>query len=60
MAFLVGILISPDLRIGYAYDHSFAGGYNSNGTHEVMIEYRIPSKVASTRIRCGDELFWYP
>jgi len=53
MTFLAGLLLRPDLRIGYAYDHSFAGGYNRNATHEFMIEYRIPTKAASTIGRCG-------
>jgi type IX secretion system PorP/SprF family membrane protein len=53
MTFLAGLLLTPDLRVGYAYDHSFARGYNRNGTHEIMIEYRIPSRAASTRVRCG-------
>ena len=59
MTFLVGLLITPNVRIGYAYDQSFRPGYNRNGTHEIMIECRIPTKAASTRIRCGDEIFWY-
>ena len=53
MAFLFGLIISPNLRIGYAYDHSFIPVYNQNGTHEIMIEYRIPNKAAATRFRCG-------
>ncbi|MBN2274291.1 MAG: PorP/SprF family type IX secretion system membrane protein [Bacteroidales bacterium] len=57
MACMVGIMLTPDLRIGYAYDQSFITGYNRNGTHEIMIEYRIFSPAASTRIRCGNELF---
>lgn len=52
ISFMTGILLSPDLRIGYAYDHSFINGYYTNGTHEIMLEYRIPNKLASTR-RCG-------
>jgi type IX secretion system PorP/SprF family membrane protein len=56
---LAGLNISPNIRIGYAFDHSFITGYNKNNTHEVMLEYRIPFKPASTHLRCGNELFWY-
>ena len=59
MACMAGLMLTPNLRIGYAYDQSFIPGYNRNGTHEILIEYRIFSKMASTRVRCGDELFWY-
>jgi len=60
LAIMIGVMTSPNLRVGYAYDYSFLPGYNQNGTHEIMIEYRIFSKAASTRVRCGDYLFWYP
>jgi type IX secretion system PorP/SprF family membrane protein len=56
---LFGINISPNARVGYAYDHNFISGYNRNGTHEIILECRIPSKASSTRFKCGDELFWY-
>jgi len=59
LAFMIGVMTSPNLRVGYAYETSFLPGYNRNGTHEIMIEYRIFSKAASTRVRCGDYLFWY-
>jgi type IX secretion system PorP/SprF family membrane protein len=59
LAFMIGVMASPNLRVGYAYDYSFLRGYNQNGTHEIMIEYRIFSKAASTLLRCGDYLFWY-
>jgi type IX secretion system PorP/SprF family membrane protein len=59
MTCLVGLMLTPDLRVGYAYDHSFISGYSRHGTHEIMIEYRIFSRFASTRVRCGNELFWY-
>lgn len=48
MTFLFGLNINPDLRIGYAYNQSFIAGYYPNGTHEIMIDYRIPNRVAST------------
>jgi len=44
---LFGVNITPNLRIGYAYDQSFLTGYNKNSSHEIMLEYRIPS-AAST------------
>ena len=56
---LVGMNITPDLRIGYAYDQSYRSAFFANSTHEIMIEYRIPSKASSTKTRCGDDLFWY-
>lgn len=59
MSFLLGILITPNLRIGYAYDHSFIKGYSRNGTHEIMLEYRILNKAASTRFQCGIAKPWY-
>lgn len=59
ITFLIGVLITPDLRVGYDYDHSFISGYNPNGTHELFIEYRIPNNFASTKPRCGKEIHWY-
>ncbi len=59
MIFLLGMRISPYLRIGYSYDQSFNSGYYRNGSHEIMLEYRIPAKAASTTFRCGSKEFWY-
>ena len=59
LTFLFGLNLSPDLRVGYAYDQSFMTGYSQNSTHEVMIEYRIPSKAASTCIQCRNNDYWY-
>lgn len=59
MSFIAGILITPDLRLGYAYDHSFIKGYSPNGTHEIFLEYRILNKAASTRFQCGIAKPWY-
>ena len=56
---LFGINITPDLRVGYAYDQSFSVGLSQNGTHEIMVEYRIPSKAASTCIKCRNQDYWY-
>ena len=55
---LLGVNITPDLRIGYAFDQSFAVGFSANSTHEIMLEYRIPSK-AATSCNCHNESFWY-
>jgi type IX secretion system PorP/SprF family membrane protein len=59
MTLLLGLNVSSDIRVGYAYDQSFSMGYNKNWTHEIMLEYRIPCKAASSRFKCGDNLFWY-
>ena len=55
---LLGFNITSNLRIGYAYDQSFSVGYSANSTHEIMLEYRIPSKKASY-CNCKNEGFWY-
>jgi len=52
---LIGVNLSENLRVGYAYDQSFITGYSQNGTNELMLEYRIPLKSASTCITCRDE-----
>lgn len=43
VVFLFGINISPDFRVGYAFDQSLNVGYNQKGTHEIMLDYRIPN-----------------
>jgi type IX secretion system PorP/SprF family membrane protein len=58
LTFLFGINISADLRIGYAYDQSFLTGYSKNSSHEIMLEYRIPSKAASSASGYQNN-FWY-
>jgi len=58
IALLFGLNISPNLKVGYAYIQSFIPRYYTNSTHEVMLEYRIPEKAASTR-KCGKEGYWY-
>jgi len=37
-----GINISRNFRVAYTYGRSFTSGYNSNASHEIMLEYRIP------------------
>ena len=59
MTFLLGVNINSNFRVGYAYDQSFSTGISKNATHEVMLEYRIPSKAASTCIQCRNEDYWY-
>jgi type IX secretion system PorP/SprF family membrane protein len=59
ISLLFGVMLSPYLRIGYAYDQSVFANYSRNGTHEIMLEYRIPAKAASTVKRCVDKEFWY-
>jgi type IX secretion system PorP/SprF family membrane protein len=59
VAFMLGIMLTPDLRVGYAYDQSLIQGYYTNSTHEIMLEYRIFCRASSTKIRCGKDLFWY-
>jgi type IX secretion system PorP/SprF family membrane protein len=45
---LLGINVTPNLRVGYAYDQNLFSGYYKNGTHEIMLEYRIPNSAAET------------
>jgi type IX secretion system PorP/SprF family membrane protein len=59
MTLLFGLNITQNLRVGYAYDQSFVTGYNPGGTHELMIECRIPSKAASTHCICESQGYWY-
>ena len=59
MTLLFGLNISPNLRVGYAYDQSFTTGYTQNASHEIMLEYRIPSKSSSTCIQCRNQDYWY-
>ena len=59
LTILFGMMISPYLRIGYAYDQSLFTDYYRNQTHEIMIEYRIPARAASSVTRCGSKEFWY-
>lgn len=58
LIFLFGLNITNNFRIGYAYDQSFTVGYNTSPTHEIILEYRIPSKKASA-CHCHDEGLWY-
>jgi type IX secretion system PorP/SprF family membrane protein len=59
ITFLFGMNVLSNMRIGYAYDQSFMSGFNLNGTHEIMMEYRIFTRAASSRFVCGKDTFWY-
>jgi type IX secretion system PorP/SprF family membrane protein len=59
LTLLMGLNITQNFRVGYAYDQSFSVGLSQNATHEIMLEYRIPSKAASTCIQCRNQDYWY-
>jgi len=59
LTLLCGVMVTPYLRIGYAFDQSLLTRLLSNETHEIMIEYRIPARAAATTVRCGSKEFWY-
>ena len=59
MTFLFGLNITQNLKVGYAYDQSVNSDSYQNGTHEVMLEYRIPSKASSTHCQCENQGYWY-
>lgn len=46
---MIGIPIASNFKVGYAYNQTFSPGYNANSTHEIVLEYRIPSEAASTK-----------
>lgn len=58
MTALFGVNVTNNFRLGYAYDQTFRTGYNVNGTHEIMLEYRIPLKSAECEA-CRDQELWY-
>lgn len=39
---ITGISITRNMRVGYTYDFGFNNTFNGNGSHEVILEYRIP------------------
>jgi hypothetical protein len=59
MTLLFGLNLTRDFRIGYAHDQSFVTGYYSNSNHEIMLEYRIPSKAATSHCQGEDRVYWY-
>jgi len=58
ITFLGGVNVSPTLRVGYAYNQSFATSYTGNATHEVMVEYRIRLQ-SSFRHQKRNDGYWY-
>ncbi|MDO9153279.1 MAG: PorP/SprF family type IX secretion system membrane protein [Paludibacter sp.] len=58
LSLLFGIMLTSDLRAGYAFDKSFIAGYQANSTHEIMLEYRIPVKELNCKT-CRNSDFWY-
>jgi type IX secretion system PorP/SprF family membrane protein len=59
LTILFGVNISQNLKAGYAYTQSFVTGYQPNGSHELMLEYRIPSRAASAHFQGEDPDNWY-
>lgn len=56
---MFGVNITHDFRIGYAFDKSFIPGFSQNNTHEIMLEYRIPSRGSSSQENNRNTDFWY-
>ncbi len=54
LTLITGINLTSDMRLGYAYDFNFGNSLNKYGTHEILLEYRIPLK---TRRNSGYD--WY-
>lgn len=42
LTLLTGINITSNMRVGYTYDFNFSNTINGGGTHEILLEYRIP------------------
>ena len=42
LTLISGINVTPNMRIGYTYDFDFSNNVNESGTHEIILEYRIP------------------
>jgi len=55
LTLLLGINVSADFRVGYAYDFDFVINRDKKGTHEFVLEYRIP--VISKNSNPGTD--WY-
>lgn len=58
VALLIGINILTNARLGYVFEQSFRTGYYLNSTHEIALEWRIPSKAASGKTVCEPNEFW--
>jgi type IX secretion system PorP/SprF family membrane protein len=47
---LLGMNITPNLKLGYAYDQNLFSGFYQNSTHELMLEWRIPNAAAEAPV----------
>jgi type IX secretion system PorP/SprF family membrane protein len=45
LTLISGINITSNMRLGYTYDFNFSTTINRYGTHEIVLEYRIPLDV---------------
>lgn len=60
LSLMFGINISPNLKVGYAYDQSFIPGYSQNSTNEIILNLRIPSKAATICEQCrAEQNYWF-
>jgi len=54
LTLLTGINITSNMRVGYTYDFNFSNTINGGGTHEILLEYRIPLNVSE-----DNGFYWY-
>ena len=59
LSLLLGVNITSNFRVGYSYDYDFKLNTNQSGTHEFMLEYRIPNKASSICGSCDYQRDWY-
>jgi type IX secretion system PorP/SprF family membrane protein len=59
LSLLLGMNITSNFRIGYSYDYDFRLKTNQSGTHEIMLELRIPNKASSICESCQGQHDWY-
>lgn len=59
LSLLLGVNITSNFRVGYSYDYDFKLNSNQSGTHEFMLEYRIPNKTSSICGSCDNQRDWY-
>lgn len=58
-ALILGFNINSNFRVGYSYEYDYNLRSNQNGTHEIVLEYRIPTKASSTCSSCMVDPNWY-
>ena len=58
-ALILGYNITSNFRIGYSYEYDYNLRSNQNGTHEIVLEYRIQTKASSTCNSCMVDPNWY-